>query len=367
MNHTAEYLGKMATAVQSYKEKYNITFTGATTLRGSYIMEFVYHLIIPRLTLTHPKWRADVLPSGSSVESLSDEDFDYMLCVRSLRMSPSDNRYRCMEAPHTTATGFVCYRLDEQLDTDLINLWKDCCLEFEGDLYLSSQKVKKEFLNELFNMASDMGISKTSFKHLTNSADTAAVLMKLLVKNFLCPPKILTSYHLKTIFFNINESLDPMFWVSDLSQPTLLGTPSRYLKAMMFLNILLENTVKCLRQCEVRHFFIRDFNLLQSISQKNLRDLLERTIGVASDPLRYLQQLEKVAPKRVKSSSTLDWGEAEMGLKCFVLPSFYKPRMRSTPSGQKICFIDSRKKVKAQKKTPGEEDDEEGLSYFILR
>ena len=359
MNHTAEYLGKMATAVQSYKEKYNITFTGETTLRGSYIMEFVYHLIIPRLTLAHPKWRADVLPSGSSVESLSDEDFDYMLCVRSLRMSPSDNRYRCLEAPHTTATGFVCYRLDEQLDTDLINLWKDCCVEFQGDLYLSSQKVKKEFLNELFNMASDldnvgylkniedngaavtlhfaglrgenptdtrnaftidlvlatpadgwptdivlerdlshldterncfhrklytiytqentkqncfhlipkcsdpssenmvssqlewrlsfsraegalknindadyfndMGISKTSFKHLTNSADTAAVLMKLLVKNFLCPPKILTSYHLKTIFFNINESLDPMFWVSDLSQSIFLGTPSRYL------------------------------------------------------------------------------------------------------------------------------------------
>ena len=135
----------------------------------------------------------------------------------------------------------------------------------------------------------------------------------------------------------------------------------------MFLNILLENTVKCLRQGEVRHFFIRDFNLLQLISQKNLRDLLERTIEVASDPLRYLQQLEKVAPKRVKSSSTLDWGEAEIGLKCFALPSFYKPRMRSTPSGQKICFIDSRKKVKAQKKTPGEEDEEEGLSYFILR
>ena len=495
MTDSSEYLAHMAVAVTTYIERCG-NLNGQTTLLGSSIAGLVYTVIVPRLHQVHPRWRSDVLQSGSSVESQSNEDFDYMICVRSLRLSPFGTWYRHLESPHPTTKGFVCYHLDQKHDAELISLWSDCCVEYNGELYLSSQKVKRKLLEELQKMAEvlqtvgdlqeieDNGAAITLYfstllggdpadesnaftidlvlavpangwpldivigrdlaslnpKHnpfheklyklyrqdatqgncfhliakcsdpeseeivsselewrlsfsraeckiqhiqdehyytclgmhppdriLFMSNDTASVLLKRLAKAFLFPPKIFTSYHVKTILFHTNESLDPAFWIDPVLCFGLPAKPTGYLKAMEFLNILLKNTVQCLREKKVEHFFIPDLNLLQNVSPDNLQLILNTMTEIATDPLHYLSQLEEVAPKPSSKGPGFNYVEVRMATD-YAIPCVNGQRQKSvflpSENGLKISFEPASRNKNSEKREDISDEDE--LSFDVL-
>ena len=81
--------------------------------------------------------------TGSSVEVASNQEIDFMLLPQNLFLDADHIKDKITE--NSTNPGFAYVCLDEKQDRHIVETWKDCCIEENGKLYLSSDLIVQNF------------------------------------------------------------------------------------------------------------------------------------------------------------------------------------------------------------------------------
>ena len=81
--------------------------------------------------------------TGSSVEVASNQEIDFMLLPQNLFLDADRIKDKITENPANPGFVYVC--LDEKQDRNIVETWKDCCIEENGKIYLSSDLIVQNF------------------------------------------------------------------------------------------------------------------------------------------------------------------------------------------------------------------------------
>ena len=81
--------------------------------------------------------------TGSSVEVASNQEIDFMLLPQNLFLDVDRIKDKITENPANPGFVYVC--LDEKQDRNIVETWKDCCIEENGKIYLSSDLIVQNF------------------------------------------------------------------------------------------------------------------------------------------------------------------------------------------------------------------------------
>ena len=148
--HSDSFLGvsirKLGESVTKYVQADSLNYGKPyqTSANACGYMDLVYCIILPELHLCHdPRWALDVLPTGSSVEASSNQEVDFMLLPQGLHLDSNHLNNTITEDFTSPAFVYVC--LDEEQDKHILEIWKDCCIEENGKLYLSSDSILQKF------------------------------------------------------------------------------------------------------------------------------------------------------------------------------------------------------------------------------
>ena len=77
------------------------------------------------------------------MEVTSNQEIDFMLLLQNLPLDADHIKDKITE--NSTNPGFVYVCLDEKQDRNIVETWKDCCIEENGKLYLSSDLIVQSF------------------------------------------------------------------------------------------------------------------------------------------------------------------------------------------------------------------------------
>lgn len=102
------------------------------------------------------------------------------------------------------------------------------------------------------------------------------MVLKALRRKYLQEPKVIASYHLKTVLFWVLESL-PDSKRESLSRGT-------------FLEKLLDELISCIRDKRLPSFFIPENNMFRHYEDKDLRTVLSKLKDMRQNLLLYLTE-----------------------------------------------------------------------------
>ena len=77
------------------------------------------------------------------MEVASNQEIDFMLLPQNLFLDADHIKDKITE--NSTNPGFVYVCIDEEQDRNIVETWKDCCIEENGKLYLSSDLIVQSF------------------------------------------------------------------------------------------------------------------------------------------------------------------------------------------------------------------------------
>ena len=115
---------------------------------------------------------------------------------------------------------------------------------------------------------------KTLAQSLTVFQKKAYVLLKMLHREFFSSPKVIATYHLKTILFWMCERLPESFW-SDANMGRCLFA-------------LLDELITCLASHKLPNFFIPDNNMISHIHSDFVKTVLEKVLALRRDPMEAI-------------------------------------------------------------------------------